>query len=790
MRRLGGTPPSPGDYRWEVPPRPEEPLQPGPGARSLADDIRARTDAQLARLVLGRPDLARPAPADLTSLAARAGTMASVQRAVEALDRGHLHVLEALVVAGDEGGVAALLDTDCDLSSHLCRLWDLALLWRAADGLRVVRAVPEVLGPHPAGLGPAYAELRGEASRDVPRGTELERLLAAAPTPARAVLDRLAWGPPVGVVGGAGTGSTGATGAGATGAGATGAGWLLERHLIVAVSGDRVVLPREVGLALRGGRLHRETALTAPGLVTTAVGCAAADAASGGQVSDLLVLVEEVAARWGPEPPRVLRAGGIAVRDLKRLAGHLDLAPDRTAWLLELAHAAGILGDDGEIVPVWALTAAYDEWLLQDAGARWARLATAWLASTRSAHLVGGRTAGGASPANALGPDVHWPPIRAIRAEVLDELASLATADAPTADSVVARLHWRRPLRNPALLRQAAYAVLREAEWLGVTGRGALSRAGRALTAGSSAEDLAGLISAHLPPSVDHILLQADLTAVAPGPLDAGLARFMRLSADVESRGGATVYRFSRDSVRRALDTGWTADEVLDTLRRSSRTPVPQPMEYLVRDVARRHGQTRVGGAASYIRSDDEAVLEAMVADRSLTALQLRRVAPTIVVCGSPPLVLLEALRDNGYAPVHEGPDGSVIVVVPGQRRSTGRRVVPAPPVATVDEAFTTSLVKGLRAGEESADFLRAQQDSSPSPRLLPTDPTVTLAVLRDAAADRHGVWIGYADGSGRTTRRLFHPTRVEGGRAIGTVADGAEERSFSIHRITGVAST
>ncbi|HEY9497165.1 MAG TPA: hypothetical protein VIR15_20090, partial [Intrasporangium sp.] len=74
--------------------------------RSLADDIRGRDDRQLVALVLARPDLARPAPADLTSLAARASTRASVQRAVDALDAGRLQVLEALVVAGDTGDSA------------------------------------------------------------------------------------------------------------------------------------------------------------------------------------------------------------------------------------------------------------------------------------------------------------------------------------------------------------------------------------------------------------------------------------------------------------------------------------------------------------------------------------------------------------------------------------------------------------------------------------------------------------------------------------------------------------
>ena len=62
------------------------------------------------------------------------------------------------------------------------------------------------------------------------------------------------------------------------------------------------------------------------------------------------------------------------------------------------------------------------------------------------------------------------------------------------------------------------------------------------------------------------------------------------------------------------------------------------------------------------------------------------------------------------------------------------------------------------------------------------------MAALRDAAAEQHGVWIGYADMTGRTDRYLFYPTRVEGGRAWGRVADSTAERGFSVYRITGVA--
>ncbi|GAB2768331.1 helicase-associated domain-containing protein [Terrabacter koreensis] len=762
-------------------------------SRSLADDIRGRSDAQLIDLVLARPDLARPAPADLTSLAARAGTRASIQRAVEALDRGHLQVLEALVVAGDAADRADLLrllgsDDASTVDSLVEDLWRSALVWRGADGHHVVRTVPEVLGTSVAGLGAPMRELRPSAPAEHSSPEHVAAVIAEAPDDARAMLERMTWGPAFGVLPTATPGRTTAR-------------WLLEHHLLVPVSADRVALPREVGLVLRDGRLHRAPELTPP--VVEARTVSLVDAAAGGAASECLTHLDELTAAWGAEPPRVLRAGGLSVRDLRLAQTALDLDPEHTAFVVELAYAAGLVADDGEVVPVWAPTSEIDDWSSSEAGHRWATLALAWLASTRAPHLVGRRSTG-TGPANALGPDVQWPAIRGIRREVLRELASLELGRAPAPDSLRERLAWRRPNRSAGVLDEAVDAVLREAEWLGVTGRGALSQAGRVLVpapvpgtgaapAGADTEPdapslldrAAAAMSPHLPSPVDHILVQADLTAVAPGPLVGGLGSFMRLAADVESRGGATVYRFTPESVRRALDAGWTAADFIETVRRSSRTPLPQPLEYLVSDVARRHGQTRIGGAAAYVRSDDESVLDTMLASRELAPLRLRRLAPTVLVSSADPRVLVDLLRDSGFAPVHEGQDGTVVHAEAPRRRAGARRRGPGPAVSPVDRAYTQTLVDGLRAAEATADQRRAEDESRPGPRIQAMDPVVTLSLLRDAVADRHGVWIGYSDGHGATSRHLIHPQRVEGGRVRATDESG-HEKSFSVHRIVG----
>ena len=64
--------------------------------RSLADSLRGRSEVELTELFLGRPDLAHPAPADISSLARRATATQSVSRTLDILSAPQLHVLFTL----------------------------------------------------------------------------------------------------------------------------------------------------------------------------------------------------------------------------------------------------------------------------------------------------------------------------------------------------------------------------------------------------------------------------------------------------------------------------------------------------------------------------------------------------------------------------------------------------------------------------------------------------------------------------------------------------------------------
>jgi predicted DNA-binding transcriptional regulator YafY len=49
-------------------------------------------------------------------------------------------------------------------------------------------------------------------------------------------------------------------------------------------------------------------------------------------------------------------------------------------------------------------------------------------------------------------------------------------------------------------------------------------------------------------------------------------------------------------------------------------------------------------------------------------------------------------------------------------------------------------------------------------------------------------VWLGYVDAQGRSSSRVIEPRSVEGGFVAGYDHLRGEDRTFAVHRITGVA--
>ena len=790
--------------------------------RTLADQLRGWSDDELVALLSARPDLAVPAPQDSSQLASRAGTRASVQRAVDQLSTLELTVLDAVLALGGTTSVPAVRRAvhaepqAVDTSLH--RLRRLALVWGTDEALRPLSVLEELVGTRLSRLGASAATLLAgygptrvaALARDLgitPSGdrhadvqavaahladpAHVRELVGEVEPQARAILEHLENEGKDGSVESTERSTS-------RSAGGSPVDQLLARGLLVARDRRHVAVPREVAIALRGGRTTRTKVDEVPPLATTQRDAGLVDRAAAGAAFELVRHLELLLEHWGTSPAPALRTGGLGVRELKAAAELLHLDERTTALHVEIAMAADLLavGTDGEAQSVWLPTDTFDAWSAGDIGHRWTRLATAWLESPRLTGLIGSRDNG--KPVNALTADLQRVWLPETRRAALDQLAALdpgtVLAVGTGVASLVERMSWMRP-RRPAARAEAVAWVVEESAVIGVTALGGISAAGRALLSDDPTHQGPTALEPLLPTPVDHVVLQADLTAVAPGPLEQDLARHLAAVADIESRGGATVYRFTESSVRRAFDSGWSAAELHAFVASSSRTPVPQALTYLVDDVSRRFGTIRVGAVESFLRSDDEVALAGLVHDPRTASLRLRRIAPTVVVSDVPLDVLLARLRELGSAPVVEAPDGSVRLARRDSLRARGGRRTPltqdlGTPETTRDaktsarlSARVASTVTALRAGDRAAAH-------RPEPGLRasePTTPASTLAVLREAVETRTSVWIGYVDNHGTTLERVVDPVRVEAGQLSAYDHRTEDVRSFAVHRITAV---
>jgi hypothetical protein len=663
------------------------------------------SDEQLIALLRYRPDLALPEPASLAELAERATSPASVEAFHRAADVATRRLLEALCVIGPAVTVAALGGAlGCEpamLSPLLDRLagsWLLlpvdgdrvaantglakALQWPCGLGPPAAAllerrpnselvAINRRLGLSPNGAKPALVKRIVEFLSDPKR---LRQLLDDAPAGVEDLVRTAAhrWpnlhlSYPVEMMLRRNEGAP---------------AWCIQRGLIVATGFSTAVMPREVALGLRGGRVWASFDPSPPPIARRDVDQDEVDRQAAGTALALVADVTAICEAWSAAPAKPLQSGGVGVRDIRKAAKAIGRSEDATARVVQLAHVAGLLDSDALAV---APTAGYDAWLARSGPARWVELAEAWMTLPLHLSVAGALDPDGKAVPPMLGFPLAFEAI-AQRNLVMGALAEAGPGRATDPAGVVGRVLWQKPvvweradLAQPDVM---ARWILAEAEMLGAGAAGTLSGFARLLVDGdaSGAEKaLAGLA----PPQVDRVILQADLTATVAGEAAPALRSGLDLLADVESSGHATVWRFSEASLRRAFDAGQKPTEILDFLAGHAARGVPQPLAYLIEDLGRRHGRIRVGPAACYLRGDDPSLLSELLRSKKTARLRLRLLAPTVAVSDRSPHEVTEALRAGGYLPAQEAEDATVVVARPPARRIGG----PPPRVAGTGRA-------------------------------------------------------------------------------------------------------
>jgi hypothetical protein len=833
-------------------------------ASSLSRWLASLPADRLASVLARRPEtLGPPAPYDLAEVAHRLQAQAGQEMALVALPLPAVQLIEAAAAfkPADREALAALVHrTPAELAGALRLMEDSALAWEwdgrlhLAAGLRDPR--PRVSGGHPLGLGPRVdavldrqdaqtledlAEALGVAVRGGPARPPVRRL-----SNGRAAASRLASGgaAPRARAGGTGTlralrdfyhdaDQVRALVAGAPAATARlldrvarrepvleldsvagdGLDWALERGLLVTDGWQYVAMPFEIGLALRGSDWHPPFDPEPPAPPLTTVDIQDADREGGAAAASTVEGVAALLALAELTPVTLRKAGGVGPREQRRLAKAIGTDEATVRLWLEVSYTAGLLASMGdELVP----TEGYDEWLAQPPADRLVPLLGGWWL----APAVPGRP-----DAVPLLRDLTGHTGGLLRQRLVQLATDLPAAAVADPADLVPLLHWQAPLL-PGTVAEAEEFVRplwNEATSLGVIAHGTATTLARALV-GNDPDALSEAARRLLPAAVPEAIFQADLTAVVPGIPTGTLASLLDSAADRESRGTASTWRFSEVSIRRALDAGHDTGQLAAALRTSAvGGALPQPLEYLLRDVARGYGRLRVREVGCVLHAEDPALLAEVLATRALVPLRLRRLAPTVLASASDPEQTLAALRAAGYAPVGEDAAGEPVLRRVEPRRAAKRRQTLsyrtlAPPREPAEPgALAAALLspepkkrgaKAAKGGAKAAKPPRQAPVPDPEPELdldwdFEPEPPDTLTVvtrcadllnpfeqrlLAHAIDESHPVEIGYLDASGRHTTRVIEGMMLDGKGIAAWCRLRDDERMFLLDRIDSVA--
>jgi hypothetical protein len=769
-------------------------------ARSFAEHLSGLNEVSLIALLQARPDvLVQPVPRGFTQLAQRLGGAESLAAALRTANRDMVMVGQATVALGASATVPALarllnaseqavravvaqlcgLGLAWDSSGILCLPERLEAHWLAEIGggrpvvtiagsvlVENLRAALGAFGAATDGLRkPELTAQLSEFMRDPPL---IIKVIAGLPKPARDRLSEFRRGCHE-YHSGFGRSQPGDP-----------TKLLLAAGLLLPVNYG-LELPKEVAVA--AWLAERDLTLTGrPYFPLVGADDAAVRRAAQAAAQEALRGVTTLLDAARTAPIAALKKGGVGPRERARLAKRLSIPEDVLVLWIDLTYAAGLLGraDTG-----YAPTHLYEGWRAAESGRRWAVLVDAWFSLE---HAPTGREV----PGDREVP----PPLPFGSAAGLLRRAMLPAARSGVSVRAVGeQVDWLFPLHGYDAGQRAAKvaAVVREAELLGVIASDVVSDLGEQLLAvvGSAPVDavdqLARRCVALIPETPCSVILQSDLTAVVSGQPSAAVSRLLTGSAVAENRGAAGTWRFTPATVRAALDSGWTAHDLLTELAAISARPVPQPLEYLITDASRRHGQIRVRGMRCCVNAD-EALITEILHTRSLGKLHLSRFAPTVLASPSGLDEVLTRLREVGLSPVAEDAHGTVIVEV----RQDHEASAPDRPISTkVRSALSAAEMARLLAANPPGETEAACPNSDTFDLLAELNSHLDdaeLELLSDAVDHHNDVLIVYRDKNGSRSSRAIRPQQVYGRWLDSWCHLRNAQRDFTIANIEAVA--
>lgn len=418
---------------------------------------------------------------------------------------------------------------------------------------------------------------------------------------------------------------------------------------------------------------------------------------------------------------------GLASSDAKRIAPLIGKEPDFITSSFELARASGLVTS---IDSRWILTDRASWWLDADAPKRWTLLAKTWLellgfvaADELSSQLSRGvglaRTLKLCYPLERFEPDS-----RLGHVITYSELIGLAVADELSS--------WTIPLVEGNL------------------------------------DEAAKLIASSLPQTQSRVIVQSDLSIIAPGPLTPGDERELRVFVDMEQAGLASRYRLSALSVSFGLESGLTASAMAATLKRLSDKPLPQPVEYLLAEAEKRFGRIRMiedprtGGC--FVSSNDELLLTELATEVRLKPYALVRQDRNLLASKLNRDRVYFGLRNIGHIAIRTDRDGKLL-----------------PPI----RFFATASVES-----ESGDWEQTVARLRENDRALgeSSENEAMLQQIMLAIKLKSKIQVSYLGQDGTEISLTLEPNGVANGRVRGRDRKADIERTLPLDSITSVS--
>lgn len=370
-------------------------------------------------------------------------------------------------------------------------------------------------------------------------------------------------------------------------------------------------------------------------------------------------------------PARLSRRGTVTVSAQRELAEATRDTVEHAATLLHLLRLTHLVEPGSERGAHLHPSARSRHWLEQDHPERWIRLAE-WLIAAFS------------------------PELRQVLDRTRTAAASGASPSANLRTAATRGLRTEYPLL-PATEIDEARSSVDVAEALGLSVEGRLSLPAVKLLAGDRASALATVVQ-DFPATAPGVYLQPDLSVVVTGPLSpADEAVFARI-AELEQVGVASTMRLSSHSLTRALRTGLGVREIRSFLDRITLTGLPQPLDYLLGDLERKHGERQAPQPES-ARATAKARREGAARSPGEPLQQ--------------PVDEIEALVDRVWESRHASPSGGDLArrLELAIRHRATVRVTAAAHAGAPERTYTVlpvSLSRGrLRATDESAGVER-----------------------------------------------------------------------------------